>query len=284
MTEHSLLVIPRKCVSAGIALVLWMCVPAWADVSGSRSCSPKACVLIVKERITSADVTVVKEALDRTQGSGRFVLMLDSEGGDVAAAIEIGRLVRRWSDSVAVVSLNSKCFSACVFVLAGALHRTVHGKVGIHRPFGTAAKAGTYDTTQKDFRILEQSAKKFLQDVNIPASLFDEMMSVPPQKIRVLNEAELTRFGIGQNDPVYEELRDSRAALALGISKEEYLRRKARSERICNAISVNERKAGVSVSMSESARIVAACNTAVLEAEPDDPDSQPRPPVSRSKR
>jgi len=221
---------------------------------------------MVDGRITSTDVPHVRQAFDQAKGSGSLLLMLDSEGGDIAAAIEIGRLIRRWPGSSVLVSLNSKCFSACVFLLAGGLHRTVHGKVGIHRPFGAGPKTGSYESTQKEFRALEQSAKRFLQDVNIPVSLFDEMMSVPPQKLRLLTEDELARYGIGQNDPVYEEVRDGQAAQALGISKEEYLRRKNRSERICNALTVNEHKAGLSVSDSESAHIFAACKTAVLRA------------------
>ncbi len=252
-----------------LALFIFIAFPAWADISGARNCLATSCALMVEGRITSSDVALVKEAFERAQGSGRLLLMLDSEGGDIAAAIEIGRLIRRWPDSIALVSLNSKCFSACVFVLAGGLHRTVHGKVGIHRPFGAGQKTGTYESTQKDFRAIEQSAKRFFQDVNIPVSLFDEMMSVPPQKLRILTEQELARYGIGQNDPVYDEVRDGQAAQALGISKEEYLRRKNRSERICNALSVNERKAGLSVSDSESAHISAACKTAVLRAESD---------------
>src|SRR6266705_1172796 len=214
-----------------LSLVLFASFAAWPDVSGARHCSATSCTLMVEGRITSSDVPLVKQALEQTQGSGTLLFMLNSEGGDIAAAIEIGRLIRRWPDSVALVSLNSKCFSACVFVLAGGLHRTVHGKVGIHRPFGAGPKTATYESTQKELRALEQSAKRFLQDVNIPVSLFEEMMSVPPQKLRLLTEDELARYGVGQNDPVYEEVREGKAAQALGISKEEYLRRKNRSER-----------------------------------------------------
>ena len=267
-----------------LLLILLASFPVRAEVSGARNCSAGSCTLMIEGRIAANDVALVKQALEQTQGAGRLLLMLDSEGGDIAAAIEIGRLIRRWADSVALISLNSKCFSACVFVLAGGLHRTVHGKVGIHRPFGAAPKTATYESTQKEFRALEQSARKFLQEVNIPVALFDEMMSVPPQKLRILSEEELARYGVSQNDPIYEEVQDGKAAQALGVSKEEYLRRKYRSERICNAISVNERKAGLSVSISESAHIVAACKTAVLRAESDSASNQPAPATSKRKQ
>lgn len=110
-----------------------------------------------------------------------------------------------------------------MFVLAGGLHRAVHGKVGIHRPFGASTNARTYASTQESFRALEQTAKSFLRDMNVPTSLFDEMMSVPPQKLRILTEQELARFGIGQSDPSYQDNRDADAARALGLDREEYV-------------------------------------------------------------
>jgi hypothetical protein len=104
--------------------------------------------------------------------------------------------------------------------------------------------------------------------MNVPTSLYDEMMSVPPQKLRLLTEQELARFGIGQSDPAYQDKRDAKSALTYGLDKEEYLARKERADRICNALNVNEQKAGVEATVTESANIVAACKEAVVRSEP----------------
>src|SRR3978361_752506 len=59
---------------------------------------------------------------------------INSRGGSVAAAIAIGRMFRREN---AWIGVNGVCFSACVFMLAGAVDRQT-GKldqVGIHRPY-----------------------------------------------------------------------------------------------------------------------------------------------------
>jgi hypothetical protein len=226
------------------------------------------CYLFLKGRISPDDVAIFKRSLENTGGNGSLMLILDSEGGDLTTAIEIGRLVRHWPDSLVIVSLDSKCFSSCVFVLAGGLHRVVHGKVGIHRPFNSKTDARTFESTQKTFRALEQSAKSFLKDVNVPTSLYDEMMSVRPEKLRLLTEQELARFGIGQSDPAYQENSDAEAARAYGLDKEEYLRRKERAERICNALNVNEQKVGIEVTLKESAEIVTACKEAVVRTPP----------------
>ena len=137
--------------------------PAVVSGAVTGSCSESDCHHFLEGRIEFGDVATFKQSLEKVGGKGRLMLFLNSEGGDIAAAIEIGRLVRRWPDSVVVVSLNSKCFSACVFVLAGGLHRTVHGTVGIHRPFGSATEAQSFDATQKKFRALEQAARNIFK-------------------------------------------------------------------------------------------------------------------------
>jgi hypothetical protein len=109
---------------------------ASADVYGL--CADKSiCTLRLDGRIGPDDVALFKRSLEKVGGKQELLLFLNSEGGDITTAIEIGRLVRRWQDSHVVVALDSKCFSACVFVLAVGLNRVVHGKVGIHRPFNS---------------------------------------------------------------------------------------------------------------------------------------------------
>lgn len=227
----------------------------------------KDCTLILEGRITPNDVAIFKRSVERANGYGLLMLFLNSEGGDIASAIEIGRLVRQWPKSIVMVEKDAKCFSACVFVLVGGLHRDVHGSVGIHRPFSSTTNSNTYESSQKTFRTLEQSAKAFLKDMNVPTSLYDEMMSVPPQKLRLLTEQELVRFGIGQNDPAYQDNLDAEAARAYGLEKEAYLVRKERADRICGALYINTQKAGIEVTSDESSDIHRACKKAVLANE-----------------
>lgn len=222
------------------------------------------CSFYLEGRIGPDDVAIFKRSLEKAGGYGLLMLFLNSEGGDITTAIEIGKLVRRWPNSSVVVTENSKCFSACVFVLAGGLHRVVHGKVGIHRPFNVTTNSNTYESSQKTFRTLEQSAKAFLKDMNVPTTLYDEMMSVPPQTLRLLTEQELARFGIGQSDPAYQDNSDAEAARAYGLDKEAYLYRKERADRLCDALYVNKEKAGIEMTVGESGDIQDACRKAVL--------------------
>jgi hypothetical protein len=59
---------------------------------------------------------------------------INSQGGDVNAAIAIGRMFRKERAHLQV-NENSVCISACVLILAGAVERPVSGAIGIHRPY-----------------------------------------------------------------------------------------------------------------------------------------------------
>lgn len=175
----------------------------------------KTCHIMLTGKIQRGDVAPFRTALERTGRDGKIMLILDSEGGDLETAIEIGRLVRKWESSTIRVNLSQKCFSACVFVLAGGLERVVLGQIGIQRPFISTTKSNTYESTQKRFRALEQTAKAFLKEVNLPPSLYDEMMSISPEKSRLLTKQELVQWGIVQNDLVYQDNLDAETAREL---------------------------------------------------------------------
>jgi hypothetical protein len=69
--------------------------------------------------------------------------------------------------------------------------------------------------------------------MNLPSELFDAMMRVPPEKIRILTHAELNYFGLDANDPVFDEMTDSYNARQFGLTKQEYLKRKAQVDATC---------------------------------------------------
>lgn len=166
----------------------------------------------------------------------RVVVFLNSDGGDIEAAITIGKLLRRQPYSDARILSGQRCLSACVFVLAGALLRSVNGQVGIHRPFSQGATVPTYQENQTRFRALETLVRDFLKDMNLPATLYDEMMRVPPEKMRILSKSDLERFGLNQHDPVYLDVIESEQAQRFGLSKPEYLAHREVARRVCGSI------------------------------------------------
>jgi hypothetical protein len=198
--------------------------------------------------ITRADAAKVsaamREMVPKPSLPHELKVSLDSRGGEVEAAMAIGRLLRtkitNTDVSIPLPPLRpidgreyADCASACILILVAGSDRTVAlGRVGIHRPYSTGSvKAGT--DTRAAYRVLTTQVKAYLEEMAMPGRLYDEMMQVPPEDIRWISSSErsgvkeLHDLGIVGKDPAYDDSQDSIAASARGISKQEWLRRKA---------------------------------------------------------
>ena len=189
--------------------------------------------LRISGEITSTDVNQVKNIVQSRRAWNIFSIDLDSSGGDIYAAMEIGRLIRKARASC-VIPTGAKCYSACVFVLAGAVKRYVtDDQVGIHRPYSEYVGKRDYESTQNEYRRTETAVRAYLREMNLPEQLFEAMVLVPPEKIRILSAKELQAFGLSGTDPVEQETEDATDASDYGISKAECIRRKASLDRVC---------------------------------------------------
>ena len=164
-------------------------------------------------------------------GPRKLPLFLNSAGGSVLGAIELGRLVRSHNIEVSVArtlpaecsrdqpsektcetlkrsgqdlvseldASGGMCNSACVLVLAGGAQRSVPPwvRLGVHAigiDLGKPAIPGpalAAATRSANARIVE-----FLHDMGIPKALFDAANAVPHESTRFLQRDELVRFGL----------------------------------------------------------------------------------------
>jgi len=190
----------------------------------------------ISGEITSMDVNQVKNIFQSkgTMNPPFFHFYLDSSGGDINAAMEIGKLIRK-ARATCWIYPGAKCYSACVFVLSGAVKRIVHGEVGIHRPYSTYVGRRDYESTQNEYRRTETAVRAYFREMNLPGQLFEAMVLVPPEKIRILSDKELEAFGLSGTDPVEQDTQDATDASYYGISKTECIRRKASLDRVCGS-------------------------------------------------
>jgi ATP-dependent protease ClpP protease subunit len=189
-------------------------------------------IYFISGEITSMDVNQVKNIVQTKGAWDELYFRLNSSGGDIHAAMEIGKLIRK-ARATCVIPSGEKCYSACVFVLSGAVKRTVIGEVGIHRPYSTYVGRRDYESTQNEYRRTETAVRAYLREMNLPAQLFEAMVVVPPEKIRILSDKELEAFGLSGTDPVEQETEEATDASDYGISKTECIRRKASLDRVC---------------------------------------------------
>jgi hypothetical protein len=106
-------------------------------------------------------------------------IILASDGGDVAEALKIAKLVKSLYAGIIVGPLTGRCVSACFFIYAAAGQREADGDrlIGINRPYMVDAEA--VSGSPPDPAIVENRAlmqvRAFLQENAVPDYLVDEM-------------------------------------------------------------------------------------------------------------
>lgn len=148
-------------------------------------------------------------------------------GGDVDAAMEMGRVLRKLGVS-AVVARGGQCLSSCVLAFMGGDRRTVAGRLGIHRPYFSSARK--VPDRRSYYRELQKRVQQYIDELDFPPSLYEAFMAVPPESISILTAADLRKFYLQGMSPAVEDEADATAARRLGISVAEYLQQKAQRE------------------------------------------------------
>jgi hypothetical protein len=160
--------------------------------------------------ISMADAEAVHQFLE---GDGRNAspveVYLNSPGGDVEAAIAIGRRLRA-AQAVAYVFSEAQCSSSCVFLLAGATLRVVDGAVAVHRPIASGVVEKSPARTQVEYQSLLRQIEEFFRAMNVSERLFDVMIGTPPEDAKYLTARELSEFGLTEDRAVGREAGTSR--------------------------------------------------------------------------
>ncbi len=226
----------------GLALaLLFVFAPTW-NVNAASIKETDECTILLEgeiDKFTDADLAARYKSMnggkpDKCQ-LGVVHLWLNSNGGDVEAAMRAGEFVRQKKIYTGVGPHDNTCASACVLLLVGGVKRTVFGKIGLHRPF--LDKYSNSETESRtEYEKNNRLILKYLARMNITESLLKAMNSVSPGEIRwitIMDDKELSELNITGEDPVYADERDSANAKKWGISKKEYYLRLQRIETVC---------------------------------------------------
>jgi len=179
----------------------------------------------------------IKEVESRSGGqscSNQFLAMrMVSDGGSVDAAIELGRVIRKYGIRV-IVPFESNCFSSCVLALAAGADRDAYGRVGIHRPyFGDLSNQASVEEIRKRQDKMRINIRSYLAEMDVSPTLFDLMLSIPPEKIRILNDKELSDLRLHGKDASFEEREVAQQAKFWGLTSLEFRKRAEEMRRQC---------------------------------------------------
>lgn len=164
---------------------------------------------------------------------------LNSPGGSVAAAMSIGRILRKERLN-AFIPDGGVCYSSCVLIFAGAVVRSppemTGGKLGIHRPYfqEVPKEAVSAEGVTDSYRKILDEIRSYLREMNVSERLADDMLRIEPDKIRLLNDASLKSYGLTDTDPIEQETEDLGEAQLWGISsRKDLIERRSQAAKAC---------------------------------------------------
>lgn len=177
---------------------------AWTSEAGAMSFQPAAVdgtAAIVATGVITLETPAEFAALPVPPGTA---LYLNSPGGNVGAAVELGSLFRSRGVTAVVAGVTSggvpvagACYSACVYALVGAAHRVVpsRSRVGIHRMHAASEEmAGAYE--RSEHRAAASTLMGYTAQMGVDPSMIASAERTPSTSIHLLTRGELRRWGI----------------------------------------------------------------------------------------
>lgn len=176
--------------------------------------------------ITSLDSKTFENVM-QDLGSRRLYVRLDSVGGDVFAAMHIGRLIRK-HDGVTIISVPSKCYSGCALLFIAGVMRHNLGELGLHRPYQVSVLQNR-QTGEKQLPRMLALIKQYVTEMGIGESFYDQVVNTEHTKTaiyRIDNAANL----VPEIDPGFLEVQFAHRARRYGMSPAQMREREREAE------------------------------------------------------
>jgi hypothetical protein len=174
----------------------------------------------MKGEITEKDALTFAGMSDRLARKG-FTVHLDSKGGNVFAAMKIGRTIREydgwtWNDSI--------CYSSCALIfIAGVIRTNDYAEIGLHRPY-LASSPQSRETIEKKLPIMLATIKGYVDEMGAPNVFYEQMIRTEPSKMAVYRDDSIYKI-IPEHDPIFDEVVIATRAQKYGITSSEMRRR-----------------------------------------------------------
>jgi hypothetical protein len=161
-------------------------------------------------------------------GKPPLLVILNSEGGSTAAALAIGRIIRK-NEATVMVPESGECFSSCAFLFIAGVNRMNFGVIGLHRPYYGDAPLSRQQIEEQMPRELEE-VKLYVRSMGISDAFFDEMIKTAPEHMRRYRGSAIFAL-VPQSDIISDEIEVAHAARLRGISMRELRIRQKEAEK-----------------------------------------------------
>lgn len=172
--------------------------PASGPMPGRLEISGEGTVVTLTGQIAPGDGARISRELTTRASAGHevAVIRLDSTGGSVFDALEIGEMIRA-SGYATELAAGAVCLSACPYVFAGGIERAVAptAKLGVHQHyFGKSAILPAFMAVE-DVQRGQARVMAYLARMGISLGVMEHAMRTPPAQIYLLSRAELAEYG-----------------------------------------------------------------------------------------
>ena len=165
----------------------------------------------ISGKIKKEDVSKIKSLLAQqymnlmaSSPDGTPIVLLDSPGGDVKAALKIGRILRSIS-AWTIVNDGKSCSSACVFLFSAGVKRDIfgNGRLGLHSPrasYSEFAPLSKYEASDQIINI----CRNYMDQMGISNQVFSDMLQTPSQSVNFVDRFYAESHGLVGIAPLEE--------------------------------------------------------------------------------
>ena len=232
-------------IRTGIVIVVFFLVAictAKADIQIDRTSSNIR--VWITNTIKESDAKQLQEISAELEFASPLVVWLDSKGGDVSAAIKIGKLIRKYDGQTiigsfpAVIAENPKCYSSCALIFnAGVRRAVIDGVLGLHRPY-LSALPQSRETVEKQVPLMLSMLKNYVNEMGITDNFYQQMVNTEPSRMMMYYSDNYTGL-VPEIDAVYAEVEIARDARRYGITTSE-MRQREQDEKSCERFIPND--------------------------------------------
>ena len=223
------------CITLGIGLLLITTLVAEAEIVVKRKDStpgqPREAIEVwITGTIAEADAKKL-DTFSQQLEHDVLRVYLNSQGGEISAAMKIGRLIRQ-NEGVTAIPLPARCYSSCVLIFISGVKRINFGEIGLHRPFFASAPQER-QVLEKQVPLMLSLVKSYVGEMGITDNLYQQMVNTEPSQMVKYGWSDYKTL-IPESDPVYEEIEISYEARQYGITTAEMRHRIQDTERCYN--------------------------------------------------
>ncbi|MBT0958819.1 hypothetical protein IV417_15625 [Alphaproteobacteria bacterium KMM 3653] len=151
---------------------------------------------VIYGQIKEGDFTRFSDWLE-DQSPAPETLWLNSPGGSVSDALDIGRLIRERGITTAM-DADGQCLSACPYILMGGAERhiTKGAWVGVHQHYYGKSVALPAFLAVEDIQRSQAEVVTYLDTMGIDPLIMRHSLATPPNEIYILLDEELTGYNV----------------------------------------------------------------------------------------